>query len=260
MQKNSVIRNEINDHKKWKWKILLKFLRKKSFRKKFFHSDFFFHEILQSSPIPRKRLDQLADCSRVVLENFSSRNGNLSPFEILAIASLIIARKPKRILEIGTFDGNTTLQMSLNALEDAMIHTIDLPADEMQTKKPVLDSDLLFIRDAIKSKRKFEDSVAAKKIRQHFGDSTQYDFSQFAKDGLLDFIFIDGGHSYECVRSDTENALKILNQAGCILWHDFTPHFGGVFRFLCELSQKLSLIHIEGTNLVFYENRGELQT
>ncbi|NGX48398.1 MAG: hypothetical protein K1000chlam3_01789, partial [Chlamydiae bacterium] len=141
---------------------------------------------------------------------------------------------------------------ALNAPDDAIIHTIDLPTGKMETREPVLESDLQFICDETKETRKFQDSSIKHKVRQHFGDSTAYDFSRFTENGPLDFIFIDGGHSYECVKSDTQNALQVLNPSGCILWHDFTPHFGGVFRFLCELSQTYSLIHIGGTNLVYY--------
>ena len=249
--------HKVFDHQKWKRRVLLKLLRKKGFRNRFFHSDFFYQQILDVSTIPCKRLDELIDCPRLYFENFFSRNGNLSPYEVLSIAAIVGEKKPKRLLEIGTFDGNTTLQMALNAPDDALIHTIDLPVGETETKEPVLESDLQFICDEKKQTRKFQGSTVAHKIQQHFGDSTEYDFSRFTEDGPLDFIFIDGGHSYECVKSDTQNALQVLQSGGVILWHDFTPHFGGVFQFLCELSQNLSLTHIEGTNLVLYNPQYE---
>jgi predicted O-methyltransferase YrrM len=246
------IKHEIFDHKKWKRSVWLKLLRKKSFRKKLFHSDFFYQQILTSSPVPKRALDDLVGPLSLTLENFHSRNGNLSPYEVLAIASLVKNRGPKRLLEIGTFDGNTTLQMALNAPDDAKIHTIDLPVDENTAASPILESDLKFILDEKKRVRKFESSSVSHKINQHFGDSTQYDFASFTKEGPLDLIFIDGGHTYECVKSDTQKSLPILSEQGCILWHDFTPHFGGVFQYLLELSRELPLVHIEGTNLVLY--------
>lgn len=237
------------NHNYWKRKVFLK-LRKKGFRKRFFQSDFFFEQVRADSKIPRKNLSEIVQCPKIKLENFLSRNGNLSPEELMVIASIVAAYQPKRILEIGTFDGNTTLQMALNAPEEAKIYTLDLPRGEVMTKEPVLDSDLQFISDEKKNQRKFESTEVAHKIEQHFGDSTKLDFSLFSKEGPLDLIFIDGGHSYECVKSDTENALKILSDKGIILWHDFTPSFGGVYRYLNELFENLSLIHIAGTNLV----------
>jgi len=246
------VKHEIFDHSKWKRIILLKLLRKKSFRKKLFHSEFFYEQIMAQSPIPRRSLGDVADPAKLILENFFSRNGNLSPYELLTIASVIKNRSPQRLLEIGTFDGNTTLQMALNCPDNAIIHTIDLPAGEFETTAPVLESDLQFMADERKQIRKFQGSSVAHKVRQHFGDSTNFDFSKFTEEGLLDVIFVDGGHSYACVKSDTQNALNSLSDNGCILWHDFTPHFGGVFQFLLELSKTLPLVHIEGTNLVIY--------
>lgn len=207
---------------------------------------------MDQSPIPQRNIDELVGPVKLTLENFFSRNGNLSPYEVMVITSVIAKKRPKRLLEIGTFDGNTTLQMALNSPEDALIHTIDLPAGEFETSAPVLESDLQFIADEKKQIRKFQGTSIKQKVCQHFGDSTSYDFTKFTKEGPLDFIFVDGGHSYACVQSDTENALRSLAENGCILWHDFTPHFGGVFQFLLELSQTLPLVHIEGTNLVIY--------
>jgi len=252
------IEHFIYDHKKTKRKFLLKFLRKKNLRKRFFQSDFFFQQVLQESPILRKSLSELVeDSHRVIFENCFSRNGNLTFYEMLVLVSFVVKRDPKRILEIGTFDGNTTLQMALNASENAIVHTIDLPMGKYETCQPVLESDIQFIKDEGKNRRKFEKKAVAHKIRQHFGDSTNYDFSKFTTEGPLDFIFIDGGHSYQCVKSDTENALKVLSENGCIFWHDFTPLFGGIFQFLCELSREVPLIHIDGTNLVFFHRSND---
>ena len=54
-------------------------------------------------------------------------DGNMAPHELETVASIVATVKPKRIFEIGTFDGRTTLNMALNA-PDAQIYTLDLPA------------------------------------------------------------------------------------------------------------------------------------
>lgn len=245
------VKHETFEREKWGRKMLLK-LRKTGFRKKFYRSELVFEQIVKRAAVPKKALDELVDHPSVALENFLTRNGNVSPYELLALSSLAKARGAKRLLEIGTFDGNTTYQLALNTPKDAIIHTIDLPEGEVQTRQPVLDSDLQFIYDEKKEERKFQGTSVESKIVQHFGDSTRYNFQKFCEEGKPDFIFIDGGHSYQCVCSDTFNALEILEEGGCILWHDFTPLFGGVFHFLKELSKDLPLIHIEGTHLIYY--------
>ena len=236
-----------------KCKTLLALLLRKGMRGKFLHS--YQREIAEKqSIIPQKPLDSLVDLSqKIALENFYSRNGNVSAFELLCISSLVANRRPQKLLEIGTFDGNTTLQLALNSPENALVHTIDLPENDIWTDQPVLDSDLQFICDDQKKNRKFANNPLAHKIQEHFGDSTSYDFANFTKEGLLDFVFIDGGHSYQCVKSDTKNVLSMLSEKGSILWHDFTPLYGGVFTFLNELATELPLIHIAGTNLVYYD-------
>jgi len=256
MKELNTVKHLVYEHKNWKRNAFFQLFKQKQVRRRFYQDhlrEFYFQGVRQKASLEKKSLEELVDFSESVsLQNFYSRNGNLSPLEILCISAIAAHRKPKRLLEIGTFDGNTTLQLALNTPDDARIQTIDLPPDVAGTKEPVLDSDLQFIQDEKKTRRKFEESSVSHKVTQIFGDSTNYDFSLFAKEGLLDFIFIDGGHSYECVKSDTKNALPILSETGCILWHDFTPHFAGVFRFLTELSKELPLIHIAETNLVLY--------
>ncbi len=199
----------------------------------------------------QKPLDEIADGKdAITLQDFGVREGNVTSFELMAIALLIANHKPKRLLEVGTFDGNTTLQMALNTPPDAMFHTIDLPEGEASTHLPILDEDMKYVQDQNKLTRKYEGSTVEHKVIQHFGDSTVYDFANFTKTGLIDFCFIDGGHSYECVKSDTENVLRILAPTGIILWHDFTPNCPGVYQYLSELSTTRSLVHIAGTHLV----------
>jgi len=245
------VKHEAFEREKWGRNALFK-LSKTGFRKEFYRSEFVFEQIVKGAAVPKKDLREIAKCPSVILENFLTRNGNVSPYELLVLCCLAKARGARRLLEIGTFDGNTTYQLALNTPEDALIHTIDLPEGEVQTRQPVLDSDLQFIMDEKKERRKFQGTAYESKIIQHFGDSTQYDFQKFCKKGRPDFIFIDGGHSYQCVCSDTFNALDILDEGGCLLWHNFTPLFGGVFHFLKELSKDLPLFHIEGTQLIFY--------
>lgn len=211
---------------------------------------------LRRRGIKKLPLDMLCDVKREIhLQDCGVREGNVSSFELMVIALLVANQKPRNLLEIGTFDGTTTLQMALNSQSEAIIHTIDLPDEgQKNTHLPVAKADLIFIHDQQKFVRKFVGSPIERKVRRHFGDSTVYDFEKFAKEGAIDFCFIDGGHSYPCVKSDTEKSLKILSEAGILLWHDFDPNCPGVYRYLCELSTTYPLIHIEGTQLAILRN------
>jgi predicted O-methyltransferase YrrM len=221
---------------------------------KTFLEEFYVERVRKQSSLKTVPLaDLIPESVDVRLSNFHNRrDGNVTTYETLAISSLIQHHKPTTLLELGTFDGNTTLQMALNAPENAVIHTLDLPSEPMRTKEPISKADLIYVLDEQKNRRKYVGSPVEHKIRQHFGDSTNFDFSEFTKKGLVDFIFIDAGHTYECVKSDTQNALQILAPNGVIIWHDFHPFWNGVYRFLNEFSQTLPLVHIEGTNLAYH--------
>ncbi|MBJ7450046.1 MAG: class I SAM-dependent methyltransferase [Parachlamydiales bacterium] len=195
----------------------------------------------------------IKEFKQINLFNPYTRDGGTTYLELIAICSLLIQNNPKNLLEIGTFEGSTTLQLAINSDDDAEIHTLDLPSDTSNTIKPTLATDLQFINDIAKTNRKYLSHSTSKKVIQHLGDSANYDFKTFVKNKPLDFAFIDGGHSYECVKNDTEKVLAILNQSGVILWHDFNPTYQGVYRYLNELSKTLKLYHLKDTTLVYYK-------
>lgn len=67
------------------------------------------------------------------------------------------------------------------------------------------------------------------------------------------FIFIDGDHSIEGVKSDTEKSMEYLLKRGngIICWHDYrehnNPEWCGVKNYLDELSLKIPIKHFEET-------------
>jgi hypothetical protein len=71
----------------------------------------------------------------------------------------------------------------------------------------------------------------------------------------VDFVFVDGSHSYEYVLNDSRHALKLIrNGKGVILWHDYGTFWKGVKKALDELylggNEFKGLRQIEGTSLV----------
>jgi len=52
-------------------------------------------------------------------------------------------------------------------------------------------------------------------------DSTKFDFTPYKE--YFDMVFVDGGHDYNTVKSDTENGLLILKTDGIMAWHDYVP-------------------------------------
>jgi hypothetical protein len=60
------------------------------------------------------------------------------------------------------------------------------------------------------------------------------DFFKSIPDNFLDFIYIDGEHSYQGVKLDINEAQKKVKPGGIISGHDYTPRFQGVIDAVDE--------------------------
>lgn len=160
-------------------------------------------------------------------------DGNVTLLELTVLNSMVAARGPRRIFEIGTFDGRTTVNFAANAPDDALVYTLDLPS----TVAPALavhSDDRPFIRrsqDGVRGSRLMS-APERGRIVQLEGDSAKFDYSPFA--GNMQLVFVDGAHSYEYVMSDSRNALALAAPGALIVWHDY-GEWEGVTRALNEL-------------------------
>ncbi|MBD3264018.1 MAG: hypothetical protein GF375_02825 [Candidatus Omnitrophica bacterium] len=161
--------------------------------------------------------------------------------EIYALCSLAKKIKAKNVFEIGTFEGKTSANIANNLEEGAVIHTLDFPL-----YKHLIDKESVgrYIK---------EDPKASAIVKIIESDSLLFDFSPFYN--KIDIMYIDGGTSYRCVFSDSENALKCVKRGGFILWHDFLAIgkcyeglVAAVFDF--ALKHDLKLYLLDGTRLV----------
>lgn len=166
--------------------------------------------------------------------------------ETTVVSAIARHTDAKRVLEIGTFDGNTTLALAANTADDARITTVDLPQD--WSGQMELDVPLRFVnvtnRQRVGSQAR--EGELTGKIRQVFGDSATLDWSKLG--GPFDLIFIDGCHFYDYVVSDTANALKHLSPGGIVVWHDYGM-IEDVSRAVDEATQSMRAFAIAGTRL-----------
>ena len=184
----------------------------------------------------------------VLPQQITIKDGNLtSNFEYLSLATLCSLKNPKIIFEIGTFEGYSTKILSMNAPK-ATIYTLDLPPNSTKTIYEIGELNERYT--PIKKKINFLISKDTHKIKRLFGDSAIYDFSKF--NNKIDFVFIDGAHTYEYTKNDTERALDMINDNGVIVWHDYNPsYWPETVKFIKEFSKKYNLYHIKDTYLVF---------
>ncbi len=161
--------------------------------------------------------------------------------ELLCIGAICRHINPRSVFEIGTYSGATTLVMAINA-PGAELHTLDLPPAD--------------IAASTKIGRHFRDGPHAPRIRQHLGNSATFNFAPF--DEQLDLVFVDADHTYEAVRRDTENALRLVRPGGLIIWDDYRweeewSECAGVTRCLNEIAAVRPVFALAGTRLAIHK-------
>jgi predicted O-methyltransferase YrrM len=174
-------------------------------------------------------------------------DGGVSVLELVVLARLTRERQPTTVFEIGTFRGRSTAVLAANSPDEAVVYTLDLPADH-PTRFAVVDKERTFI-DKHASGQLVHGSPYAAKVRQLFGDSATFDFADYE----ADLVFVDGSHSYEYVISDSRGALSMLRRGkGTVVWHDY-GEWEGVTRALNDLARTddrfAGLRHVRDTTL-----------
>jgi hypothetical protein len=181
-------------------------------------------------------------------------SGMLPSYEAMAILSVLVAENPRQVLEIGTFMGHTTRAMAEN-LPGGIIHTVDLPLDFSGAKDipgQIPKDDFHLIRDRVVG-REYKGRPVESQIRQHFGDTATIDFKEFDQ---ANFFFIDGSHTYEYCKQDSEKCLALCRGVGTFLWHDCGPLHPGVVKFINEWRAGGKDIRIiAGTSIAYWKSR-----
>lgn len=201
-------------------------------------------------------LEQIAPvATEFVVSRPPDWGGSMTITEISSLCHLVAARSPRKILEIGTFRGLTTLNIAINA-PDAEIHTLDLPPDANPASTRFSTNDAKIIT----SRRGYyyETRAEAARIFQHYGDTATFDYKEIGGD--VDFCLIDAAHSYEYVRNDTAKTLPLMSDGGLILWHDYgrndflaaSEDAWGVTRFIHEIAD-VGVGILQGTSLGILE-------
>ena len=179
----------------------------------------------------------------------------MRPVEVQVLAALTRHLNPRTVFEIGTYNGFTTFHFAHNMEAQAEIFTLDLPADAALSsgQGKLSYDDKLVIELSRKNihNRIYRGTPQESKIAELFGDSRTFDYSPYL--GRMDLVFIDGNHSGDYVRSDTENAFRMLSPRGVVLWHDFdyVVH-RDVFKYLNRLSRERKIYAIRDTRYAIY--------
>ena len=191
------------------------------------------------------KLKEFEDLAFLFNCNHSNRGIIALDFDEAAlIFSTIRSNKINSILEIGRFLGGSTLLISVAKNDSANFYSVDL-----KVKAPEYADDKVIL-DAVSKTGK-------KNIEFIVGDSTTYVPPQ-----NIDFVFIDGDHSYEGVKNDYLNIEKYLNNGAHVLFHDsassrpFSTNDINVEKFITELefNKNLTKVSVVGSITYFKYN------
>ena len=164
--------------------------------------------------------------------------------EFLALAKLVKEQNCKYVMEIGTFRGGTLFVFSQLAAPGATMISLDFHMSFFGKVYGALQKPLLrkFVRNG--------KSLYMVRENSHL-PQTLDTIRGILKGHELDFLFIDGDHSYDGVREDFMMYSPLVREGGLIAFHDIADSGGSreVHRLWNELKpnyQHEEFIHVTG--------------
>ena len=175
--------------------------------------------------------------------------GGVNPGDRRALYYLIMALKPRSVLEVGTHIGASTLHIA-RALK------------QLGKNGKVISADIIDVNDPGTGPWK---QLGLKKSPKDFAAELEcLEYIDFHIGPCLDlmgktkqrydFIFLDGDHTAQAVYKEVSTALSLLNENGVILLHDFFPEakplypddsiIRGPFRALERIKKENSKIDV----------------
>ena len=152
--------------------------------------------------------------------------------ELLALLEIVDERRPRTVVEIGTFAGGTLSLLARCAASDAIVVSIDLPGGEFGGG--YAESRAHLYRSFAERDQRIE-LVRADSHRLETRDRVR----RLLDSRPIDLLFIDGDHALDGVRRDLELYGPLLADDGLVAFHDIVPgpraSVGGVPQFWSEL-------------------------
>jgi cephalosporin hydroxylase len=138
------------------------------------------------------------------------------PSEIAELLRLLEDEPPHAVLEIGTAGGGTFFLLTRVSAPDALLVSVDLRRGQFGGGYPRWRTPLYrsFAREAQRVELVRGDSHqprTGERIRQLLGGRH------------LDFLFIDGDHTYDGVKQDFADYAPLVRPGGLVAFHDIVP-------------------------------------
>jgi predicted O-methyltransferase YrrM len=150
--------------------------------------------------------------------------------DVFVLLKAAVGFGSKRVLELGSYRGDTARLLAENTADDVRICAVDVHADHGVS---------------------YRDTAVAARIERRVGKIAP---SLFPAGERYDFIFVDADHDYGSVMNDTAVALQLLSERGVIFWHDYHFHsyfhgMAGVPEALKHYAKEHAIVSLDGTTL-----------
>lgn len=137
--------------------------------------------------------------------------------ELRALVQCVQRRQPKVLLEIGTANGGTLLAMSRVSHPNAKVVSIDLPSGSFGGgyawyKAPLFHA---FVSAG--------QQLSLLRVDSH-AQTTRQKLESILDGHKIEFLMIDGDHTYEGVKRDFELYAPLVKKGGVIAFHDIVKH------------------------------------
>lgn len=183
---------------------------------------------------------------RIELALFPPTFASISVLEFTCLILLLKRARARSVFEFGTYQGVSITQFALNLPPDSRLFTLDLPDEPAAPRFAIPDPEEAGIA-AQKGKGALVPPELRPRIQFLQQDSAAFDESPFVE--VMDFVFVDGAHSADYVRNDSEKGWRMLRRGGIIAWHDCRAQDPAVVRYLLECPFQPA--RINGTSLAF---------
>lgn len=169
----------------------------------FYRHDLFFQNTFNKVNLTNETLKRKKDSMQI-------------PLEIENLQIKVNSKNPKIILEIGTAAGGTLARwFEIQSVEK--IISIDLP-------EGIHGGQTHSVRDSVINDFTIQAKNSEKKFYSIDGDSkdenTMKKLSEILGEDKIDFLFIDGDHTYDGVKKDLKLYEKFLNNDSLVAFHD----------------------------------------
>ena len=146
-------------------------------------------------------------------EIINNSKASIEKADLKILLPILADIKPKNILEIGTWHGYS-IEIWYNAFRPKKLITIENNQEYLEfVRKRMLDGDFGYMNPApTQISMDSHDERAVKFVKN------------ILKNDLLDFLFIDGDHSYYGVQKDYEMYSPLVRSGGVIVFHDAMYH------------------------------------